>query len=122
MRPTTTPARPLTGLVELLGLTGPAEGARPVPRILAGGRIANESVADVLVTGITHDSRQVRPGDLYAALPGSTVHGADFVSQAARAGAVAVLTDPTGRDKAGEAGLPVLVVKNPRARLGAVSA
>ena len=27
--------------------------------------------ADAEVTGITHDSRAVRPGDLYAALPGA---------------------------------------------------
>ncbi|NUS17802.1 MAG: UDP-N-acetylmuramoyl-L-alanyl-D-glutamate--2,6-diaminopimelate ligase, partial [Streptomyces sp.] len=49
---------------------------------------------DVPVTGITHDSRAVRPGDLYAALPGARFHGAEFAAQAAANGAVAVLTDP----------------------------
>jgi UDP-N-acetylmuramoyl-L-alanyl-D-glutamate--2,6-diaminopimelate ligase len=110
MRPTTTPARPLSGLVEFLGLSGPATGTGPTPRILPGGRIGSDSIAEVLVTGITHDSRRVRPGDLYAALPGSSAHGAEFVLQAGRAGAVAVLTDPTGRELA------------ERARLGAVAA
>ena len=64
----------------------------------------------------------MRPGDLYAALPGSRHHGADFCGQAAAAGAVAVLTDPAGRDRAIRSGLPVFVVADPRARLGEVAA
>ncbi len=74
------------------------------------------------VTGITHDSRQVRPGDLYVALPGSQVHGARFCAAAAAAGAAAVLTDPAGRDEAVRAGLPAFVVADPRSRLGEVAA
>lgn len=74
------------------------------------------------VTGITHDSRAVRPGDLYAALPGARFHGADFAPQAADLGAAAVLTDPTGLDRAAATGLPVLVVDDPRARMGALAA
>lgn len=70
------------------------------------------------ITGITHDSRAVRPGDLYAALPGARLHGADFVTQAAGLGATAVLTDPTGAERAAATGLPVLVVPDPRARMG----
>ncbi|WP_445548460.1 MULTISPECIES: UDP-N-acetylmuramoyl-L-alanyl-D-glutamate--2,6-diaminopimelate ligase [unclassified Frankia] len=56
-------------------------------------------MAGVVVRGITHDSRAVRPGDLYAALPGARVHGAAFVRQAIAAGAVAVLTDRAGADQ-----------------------
>ncbi|BCL31250.1 UDP-N-acetylmuramoyl-L-alanyl-D-glutamate--2,6-diaminopimelate ligase [Streptomyces aurantiacus] len=74
------------------------------------------------VTGITHDSRAVRPGDIYAALPGSRLHGADFVTQAAGLGAVAVLTDPTGAARAEATGLPVLVVENPRGVMGELAA
>ena len=74
-----------------------------------------------LVTGVTHDSRRVQPGDLYAALPGSQHHGAQFCQDAASAGAVAVLTDPTGRELARLSGLPVFVVSDPRARLGEVA-
>ncbi|WP_344479287.1 UDP-N-acetylmuramoyl-L-alanyl-D-glutamate--2,6-diaminopimelate ligase, partial [Kineococcus aurantiacus] len=70
------------------------------------------------VLGVTLDSRRVAPGDLYAALPGANVHGARFSDQAARAGAVAVLTDPAGREQAEATGLPVLVVDTPRAVLG----
>lgn len=74
------------------------------------------------VTGITHDSRAVRPGDLYAALPGARLHGADFVTQAAGLGAVAVLTDPAGADRAAATGLPVLVVADPRGQMGELAA
>ncbi len=67
---------------------------------------------------MTHASQEVRPGDLYAALPGARRHGAEFVSAAAEAGAVAVLTDPDGAAATAEAGLPMLVVPDPRAVLG----
>ncbi len=74
-----------------------------------------------MVTGVTHDSRRVAPGDLYAALPGSRVHGATFAVQAAEAGAVGILTDREGRVPAEKAGVPVLVVDDPRAALGDVT-
>jgi UDP-N-acetylmuramoyl-L-alanyl-D-glutamate--2,6-diaminopimelate ligase len=89
---------------------------------LAGLLPADLTGGDVPVTGVTHSSREVRPGDLYAALPGANRHGAEFVADAARAGAVAVLTDPAGRDAAVAAGLPVLVTADPRAVLGVASA
>ncbi|MFE5738139.1 UDP-N-acetylmuramoyl-L-alanyl-D-glutamate--2,6-diaminopimelate ligase [Streptomyces celluloflavus] len=76
---------------------------------------------DVQVNGITHDSRAVRPGDVYAALPGARLHGADFVAQAADLGAAAILTDPAGADRAAATGLPALVVENPRSRMGALA-
>ncbi|MFS4095994.1 UDP-N-acetylmuramoyl-L-alanyl-D-glutamate--2,6-diaminopimelate ligase [Streptomyces sp. AF1A] len=84
------------------------------------GAAAVDAAAEV--TGITHDSRAVRPGDLYAALPGARLHGADFVTQAASLGAAAVLTDPSGAERAAATGLPVLVVDDPRARMGALAA
>lgn len=87
-------------------------------------RVAAESpsdTADVTITGVTHASTEVRPGDLYAALPGARRHGAEFVAAAAAAGAVAVLTDPAGAAAAAEAGLPALVVPDPRAVLGEVA-
>jgi UDP-N-acetylmuramoyl-L-alanyl-D-glutamate--2,6-diaminopimelate ligase len=79
-------------------------------------------VHDVRVTGVTLDSRAVRAGDLYAALPGFNVHGARFAADAVAAGAVAVLTDPTGAALLVAADVPVLVVDDPRAVLGDVAA
>jgi UDP-N-acetylmuramoyl-L-alanyl-D-glutamate--2,6-diaminopimelate ligase len=76
------------------------------------------------VTGVTLDSRAIRPGDLYAALSGANVHGARFVDAAIGLGAVAVLTDPAGAALLAlhEIRVPVLVVPEPRAALGAVAA
>ena len=78
----------------------------------------------VVVTGVTLDSRAIRPGDLYAALPGANVHGANFAGAAIGLGAVAVLTDPAGAGllALSELTVPVLVVPEPRASLGAVAA
>ena len=73
------------------------------------------------VTGLTLSSQRVRPGDLYAALPGARVHGATYAPSAIESGAVAVLTDPEGAALA-EVDVPVLVVDNPRAVLGALAA
>ena len=76
---------------------------------------------DVQVTGVTHASGEVRAGDLYAALPGARRHGAEFATAAASAGAAAVLTDPAGATLIGDAGVPMLVVDDPRAVLGAAA-
>ena len=44
------------------------------------------------ITGLTADSRKVKPGFLFAALNGVAAHGRDFVGQARANGAVAVLS------------------------------
>ncbi len=89
---------------------------------LIGAELPDPEGRTVAVRGVTHDSRQVRPGDLYAAMIGENTHGAAFVKQAAEAGAVAILTDPLGRERSRTAGLPVLVANDARASLGAVAA
>ncbi|WP_406426480.1 UDP-N-acetylmuramoyl-L-alanyl-D-glutamate--2,6-diaminopimelate ligase [Streptomyces sp. NBC_01589] len=95
---------------------------RPTTLGELAARLGVESPGPGEVTGITHDSRAVRPGDVYAALPGARLHGADFVAQAAGLGAAAVLTDPAGAERAAVTGLPVLVTENPRGRMGELAA
>ncbi len=58
---------------------------------------------DPEVTGLAVDSRQVKAGYLFAALPGSSAHGAEFISYALRQGAAAILTDREGAALAAEA-------------------
>lgn len=58
---------------------------------------------DPLIAGVTVDSRAVKPGFLFAALPGARIHGAEFIGPALRMGAAAVLTDAEGARLAGEA-------------------
>ncbi|WBB94978.1 MULTISPECIES: UDP-N-acetylmuramoyl-L-alanyl-D-glutamate--2,6-diaminopimelate ligase [unclassified Solwaraspora] len=97
---------------------------RPIPfaELAASLAVPPPTAAAPLISGITHASGDVRPGDLYAALPGARRHGAEFVADAGARGAVAVLTDPAGAPAAAEAGLPALVVPEPRAVLGRVAA
>ncbi|WP_344604430.1 UDP-N-acetylmuramoyl-L-alanyl-D-glutamate--2,6-diaminopimelate ligase [Sporichthya brevicatena] len=108
--------------------TPPLRPQKSVPRTVAelgtlvGAELPDPAQRTVQVTGLTHDSRQVQPGDLYAAMIGENVHGAEFVRQAAEAGAVAILTDPLGRERSRVADLPVLVVSDARASLGALAA
>lgn len=75
-----------------------------------------------VVTGCALDSRAVQPGDLYAALPGASAHGADFAVAAAGRGAAAVLTDPAGASRALASGLSVVVADDPRRVLGDTAA
>ena len=67
------------------------------------------------------DSRQVRRGHLFAALPGSHVHGANFVDVALDRGAAAVLTDRDGARIATEAlggrEVALVVTEDPRQAL-----
>jgi UDP-N-acetylmuramoyl-L-alanyl-D-glutamate--2,6-diaminopimelate ligase len=49
------------------------------------------SSGDVKIAGLTADSRTVEPGFLFAALPGTKVDGASYISQALAKGAVAVI-------------------------------
>ena len=56
----------------------------------------------VEVTGLSLSSQRVRPGDLYAALPGSRAHGATYAAEAVAAGAVAILTDEEGAAMIGD--------------------
>lgn len=109
IRPQRVAPTPVADLAELIGADG------------GPGGLSGE------VTGVTLRAQSVRPGDLFAALPGTHVHGASFASEAVRGGATAILTDSDGAaivDAGGEApdGLAVLVHPDPRAVLGAVAA
>ncbi|MFS2029281.1 MULTISPECIES: Mur ligase family protein [unclassified Curtobacterium] len=99
----------------------------PTPRAVAelanafGLRVVG-SVDAVETTGVTLSAAEVQPGDLFVGVHGANRHGAEFSAEAAERGAVAVLTDDAGVEHAQAAGLPVLVVDDPRAALGDVSA
>ncbi len=81
---------------------------------------------DPEVTGLAVDSRQVKPGFLFAALPGSAVHGAEFIQYALRQGAAAILTDREGARLAADvlegADAALVVAEDPRAALAAAAA
>jgi UDP-N-acetylmuramoyl-L-alanyl-D-glutamate--2,6-diaminopimelate ligase len=105
--------KPLGGLVERLEAEGRLRGARE------GGRaIGPAGVAGVEVRGVAHDSRAVRPGALFVAVPGAHVDGHDFVARAFDAGAAAALVE---RPVEGVA-IPQIVVERTQPALATAAA
>lgn len=88
---------------------------------IAGARIVNPPSAPLPVTFVGLDSQNVEPGGLFAALPGTRVHGATYAFDSA---AGAVLTDEAGLAIIQQTAdrRPVLVVEDVRAILGLVAA
>ncbi|WP_425039601.1 UDP-N-acetylmuramoyl-L-alanyl-D-glutamate--2,6-diaminopimelate ligase [Primorskyibacter sp. S187A] len=82
--------------------------------------------AEARITGLAVDSREVTPGTLFAALPGSRVHGGEFIQYALRMDAAAILTDRDGAAIAeaelAESGAALVVVEDPRQALAHASA
>lgn len=74
-------------------------------------RAEHRHTAGVEVSGITCDSRRVRPGDLFVAIPGVSVDGHDYIPQALEAGAVAVVAE---RFTPALADIPTILVPNAR--------
>jgi UDP-N-acetylmuramoyl-L-alanyl-D-glutamate--2,6-diaminopimelate ligase len=81
---------------------------------------------DPWLSGITVDSRAVRDGVLFAALPGARMHGAEFIGPALRTGAAAVLTDAEGARIAAEvlagSDVALVVAEDARAALSGAAA
>lgn len=70
------------------------------------------------ITGLSVDSRQVKPGHLFAALPGTRMHGGEFIQYALRMEAAAILTDREGAEIAkaelAATTAALIVVEDPR--------
>ena len=63
------------------------------------------------VSGVAASSGEVRPGDVFFALPGAKVHGATFALDAIARGAVAVVTDGVGAALLADATTPILAIE-----------
>ncbi len=74
-----------------------------------------------VLSGVEVDSRRIKKGALFAAMPGSVVHGATFAEKAIEMGAAAILTDAKGAQLAGDAaraaGIALVVSEQPREAL-----
>ncbi len=70
------------------------------------------------VTGIVVDSRQVKPGDLFVAIPGVSVDGHRFIPQALAAGAVAIVGEQPAEALALPDGVPYIRVPDAREAFG----
>ncbi|UYN96768.1 MAG: UDP-N-acetylmuramoyl-L-alanyl-D-glutamate--2,6-diaminopimelate ligase [Enhydrobacter sp.] len=78
--------------------------------------------SDPVISGLTLDSRLVRPGYLFAALPGGRADGVSFVADAVNRGAVAILTSLDAQLPAMGAGVAVVRDANPRRRIALMAA
>ena len=75
-----------------------------------------------LVTGISMNTADLRPGDLFVAMPGAKAHGASFYLKALELGAAAIVTDQVGFELMGEVSVPVYQLEQPRLHLGDLAA
>ncbi|MDJ1113056.1 Mur ligase family protein [Microbacterium dauci] len=88
----------------------------------AFGAVTAADLQGIEVRGITLATADLRAGELFVAVQGANRHGAEVAPDAITKGAVAVLTDAAGAAIIGDTDVPVLVVPDPRAILGDVSA
>ncbi|MEM6456656.1 MAG: UDP-N-acetylmuramoyl-L-alanyl-D-glutamate--2,6-diaminopimelate ligase, partial [Acidobacteriota bacterium] len=86
---------------------------------LGGG--APVDVGAIRVRGVAHDSRRVRPGDLFVAIVGAQHDGRRFAADAVARGAVAVL-GPRPGNVAPALDVPWLIDDAPRLRMGSLAA
>lgn len=81
---------------------------------------------DPALSGVTADSRAVRAGMLFAALPGTATHGARFIPAALEQGAAAILTDADGARLAAaelaDSDVALVLAEDPRAALACAAA
>ncbi len=82
----------------------------------------NAMKASVEFLGLASDSRDVRRGYLFAALPGANADGAVFVPDAVARGAVAVLGKPGIRAQVEALGVQFIADDNPRRALSRLAA
>ena len=95
----------------------------PYSDSMLGHKARNTAMSGVKdFTGITSDSRKVKPGYLFAALAGSKTDGAKFVKDAVTRGAVAVLGTPAMASEVAAMGVRFIPDENPRAGLARYAA
>ena len=102
----------LGGLIERLEHERRLRGARDTGRAIAAAALAG-----VPVRGVAFDSRRVRPGTLFVAVPGAHVDGHDFVAAAEAAGAAAAVVERPVEDVR----IPQLVVERSQPALASAA-
>ena len=97
--------------------TAPASSLRA---LLAG--LTSASPPNLWVSDLTLDSRAVRPGTLFVAMPGLRTHGITFAEQAVQQGAIAILWDAaTFEEAVPPCSVPLIDVSDLRSQLGTIA-
>lgn len=95
-------------LIDLMAQTATLEQSNIAP--------VNDNRRDMIIAGISADSRTVRPGYLFAALPGKKTDGAQHIEEAIQNGAVAILAQPGTALPKSAGGVVLIEDPNPRRR------
>lgn len=74
---------------------------------------------DINVNAIAYDSRKVKPGTLFIAIPGMKTDGRKYIPEAIKNGAVAIVTN---EDSIINKNIPILQVQDPRMAMSNISA
>lgn len=108
-------------------MSAPLTVPKHLKNLLAGidCRISGD-IDKVLITGLCADSRKVKRGNLFAALPGLSVDGHNFLGQAVKSGCGALLVAHGWQkliaDKDFSPGIPVVEVPDTKATFGNIAA
>ncbi|MEE9342938.1 MAG: UDP-N-acetylmuramoyl-L-alanyl-D-glutamate--2,6-diaminopimelate ligase [Gammaproteobacteria bacterium] len=94
-----------------------------LPELLAGF-VTEQEIANLSVHGLANDSRQVKPGDVFFAVSGYAMHGLEYVDEAIRQGAIAIVWEPASSIEAlqkTDATIPWVAVENLRLHLSEIA-
>lgn len=86
---------------------------------IVNGQLCDPSADELLVSGVSIDTRTLKPGDLFIAIKGPRFDGHDYLTGAQAEGAVAALTEHYVPDAPG---LPQIVVADAEQALGLLGA
>lgn len=76
----------------------------------------NDNTREMIIAGLSADSRTVRPGYLFAAFPGAKNKGEEYIEDAIQNGAVAILAQPGTKLPSSAGGVVLIEDPNPRRR------
>jgi UDP-N-acetylmuramoyl-L-alanyl-D-glutamate--2,6-diaminopimelate ligase len=82
--------------------------------------VVNPSLSDIEINGVAEDSRQIRPGYLFVAIPGEETDGHRFIAQAVERGAAAIIGQNILRNPVYK--IPYIRISNPRDELATIAA
>lgn len=91
---------------------------KTLKEILPSNIIETVGNMDTEITGVAFDSRKVKKGDLFVALPGNNIDGSIFLFDAIQHGAVAAVIESNRKNVE----VPIVKVTNTRASLSEISA
>ena len=75
------------------------------------------SIPELSVTDLHMDSRQIKPGDAFVAVPGAQVHGFEFADKAVAMGALAVICDQSITARSAHFDFPIILIPELNERL-----